>query len=120
MKTNMAIDDDRGLSSLADMIGDTARLGVAIVAINAMTSASCDNYSNQSATFHEGMLALATEMVVYGGLVYDALVHAEMKAVADIFLKELNDLRKTQAKYSEMHKKALQEAKEENWLWKLI
>lgn len=109
MKMTMTIDNDRGLSSLADMIGDTARLGIAVVTINAIAEASCDNYSDQSATFHEGMLALATEMVVY-----DALVHAEMKAVADSFLGELNDLRKTQAKYSEMHNKALREAKEEN------
>ena len=113
MKMSMTIDGDKKLSSLADMIGDTARLGVAIVAINAMAEASCDNYSDQSATFHEGVLAVATEMVVYAGLIYDALVHAEMKAVADSFLKELNDLRKTQAKYSEMHNKALRESKEE-------
>lgn len=113
MKMSMTVDGDRGLSSLADMIGDTARLGIAVVTINAMAEASCDNYSDQSATFHEGMLALATEMVVYGGLVYDALVHAEMNAVADSFLNELNDLRKTQAKYSEMHNKALRESKEE-------
>lgn len=113
MKMTMTIDGDKGLSSLADMIGDTARLGVAIVTINAMVEASCDNYSDQSAAFHEGMLALATEMVAYGGLVYDALVHTEMKAIADSFLKELNGLRKTQAKYSEMHKKALRESKEE-------
>lgn len=113
MKMSMTIDGDKGLSSLADMISDTARLGVAVVTINAMAEASYDNYSDQSATFHEGMLALATEMVVYAGLVYDALVHAEMKAVADSFLSELNDLRKTQAKYSEMHKKALRESKEE-------
>lgn len=113
MKMKMTIDNDKRLSSLADMIGDTARLGIAVVTINAMAEASCDNYSDQSATFHEGVLALATEMVVYGGLVYDALVHAEMKAVADSFLSELNDLRKTQAKYSEMHKKALRESKEE-------
>lgn len=113
MKMSMTIDDDKRLSSLADMISDTARLGIAIVTINTMAEISCDNYSDQSATFHEGMLAVATEMVVYGGLVYDALVHAEMKAVADSFLKELNDLRKTQAKYSEMHKKALRESKEE-------
>lgn len=110
MKMTMTIDDGKGLSSLADIIGDTARLEVAIVAINAMAEASCDNYSDQSATFHKGMLAVTTEMVVYAGLVYDALVHAEMKAVADSFLKELNDLRKTQAKYSEMHKKALRES----------
>jgi hypothetical protein len=113
MKMKMTIDGDKGLSSLADMIGDTARLGVAVVTVDAMASASCNNYSDQSATFHEGMLAVATEMVVYGGLVYDALVHAGMTAVADSFLKELNDLRKTQAKYSEMHKKALRESKEE-------
>ena len=113
MKMTMTIDGDKGLSSLAGMISDTARLGVAVVTINAMAEASCNNYSDQSATFHEGMLALATEMVVYGGLVYDALVHAEMKAVADNFLSELNDLRKTQAKYSEMYKKALRESKEE-------
>lgn len=113
MKMKLSIEGDKGLSSLADMISDTARLGIAVVTINAMAEASCDNYSDQSATFHEGMLALATEMVVYGGLVYDALVHAEMKAVADSFLKELNDLRKTQARYSEMHNKALREAKEE-------
>ena len=114
MKMTMTIDGDKELSSLADMISDTARLGVAVIAINAMAEASCDNYSDQSVTFHEGMLALATEMVVYGGLVYDALVYAEMKVVADSFLKELNDLRKTQAKYSEMHNKALRELKEEN------
>lgn len=113
MKMTMTIDGDKGLSSLADMIGDTARLGIAVVTINAMAEASCGNYSDQSATFHEGMLALATEMVVYGGLVYDALVHAEMKAVADSFLKELNGLCKTQAKYKEMHEKALRESKEE-------
>lgn len=113
MKMSMTIDGDKGLSSLADMVGDTARLGLAVVTINAMAGASCNNYSDQSATFHEGVLALATEMVVYGGLVYDALVHAEMKTVADSFLSELNDLRKTQAKYSEMHKKALRESKEE-------
>lgn len=113
MKMNMTIDNDKRLSSLADMIGDTARLGIAVVAINAMAEVSCNNYSDQSATFHEGMLALATEIVVYGGLVYDALVHAEMKPVADSFLRELNDLRKTQAKYSEMHNKALRESKEE-------
>lgn len=114
MKMSMTIDGDKRLSSLADMIGDTARLGIAIVTINVMAEASCDNYSDRSATFHEGMLAVTTEMVVYGGLVYDALVHAEMKAAADSFLKELNDLRKTQAKYSEMHEKALRESKEEN------
>ena len=113
MKMTMTIDGDKGLSNLADMIGDTARLGIAVVTINAMAEASCDNYSDQSATFHEGMLALATEMVVYGGLVYDALVHAEMKAVADSFLRELNDLRGTQAKYSEIHNKALRGSKEE-------
>lgn len=113
MKMKMTVDNDKRLSSLADMIDDTARLGVAVVAINAIAEVSCDNYSDQSATLHEGVLAVATEMVVYAGLVYDALVHAEMKAVADSFLSELNDLRKTQAKYKEIHEKALRESEEE-------
>lgn len=38
----MTVDNDKRLSSLADMIGDTVRLGVAVVAINAMAEASCE------------------------------------------------------------------------------